>query len=33
MIYENEVSWKRDVLLPETALPEQEYRLGFSFFL
>ncbi len=29
MIYENEVTWKRDVLLPETVIPEQEYRLDF----
>ncbi len=29
MIYENDITWKRD--LPETVLPEQEYRLGFFF--
>ncbi|XP_043075297.1 zona pellucida protein AX 2 isoform X2 [Puntigrus tetrazona] len=30
MIYENEVTWKRDVLLPETALTEQDYRFTVS---
>ncbi|KAF4099251.1 zona pellucida protein AX 2 [Onychostoma macrolepis] len=30
MIYENEITWKRDVLLPETVLPEQEYRFTVS---
>lgn len=30
MIYENDITWKRD--LPETVLPEQEYRLVFFFF-
>lgn len=32
MIYENDITWKRDVPLPGTVLPEQEYRLGFFFF-
>ncbi|XP_073708828.1 zona pellucida protein AX 2 [Garra rufa] len=30
MIYENEVTWKRDEPLPETLQPEQEYRFVVS---
>ncbi|XP_016102425.1 zona pellucida sperm-binding protein 4-like [Sinocyclocheilus grahami] len=33
MIYENEVTWKSDVPLPETVLPDQEYRYGLPALL